>query len=79
MIGFEWFCAALLYLCIGSLIDEVAKKDPEDPKSFILIAIWPALVIAVIFTIIRRYIKTSTDEAKKAIKNNEDDLDEWNL
>lgn len=79
MTGFEWFCAALLYFCMGSLIDEVAKKDPEEPKSFILIAIWPVLVVAVIFSIIRKYVKTSTAEVKKAIDNNEDDLDEWNM
>lgn len=79
MTGFEWFCAALLYFCMGSLIDEVAKKDPEEPKSFILIAIWPVLVVAVIFSIIRKYIKASTAEVKKAIDKNEDDLDEWNM
>lgn len=79
MTGFEWFCAALLYFCMGSLIDEVAKKDPEEPKSLILIAIWPVLVVAVISKVIYHHVKTSTAEAKKAIDNNEDDLDEWNI
>lgn len=86
MSGFNLVFSVVLYFAIGCLIDEIAKGDEEGPRSYLVVAIWPILVTIVIVHMCLIYgkriaagMRKATEEAKKAMENGEDDLDEWNI
>lgn len=86
MTVFNLIFTVVLYFAIGCLIDEIAKGDEEGPRSYLVVAIWPILVTIVIVHMclisgkrIAAGMRKTTEEARKAMENGEDDLDEWNI
>lgn len=86
MSGFNLVFSVVLYFAIGCLIDEIAKGAEEGPRSYLVVAIWPILVTIVIVHMcltsgkrIAAGMRKTTEEARKAMENGEDDLDEWNI
>ena len=86
MSGFNLVFSVVLYFAIGCLIDEIAKGDEEGLRSYLVVAIWPILVTIVIVHMclisgkrITAGMRKTTEEARKAMENGEDDLDEWNI